>query len=338
MPLLLSATEFLASHWPLLDVRSPSEFQKAHVPSSLSMPLFEDLERQELGTLYKQESKEQAVLRGLELVGPRLRALVETAARLAPARQVRLYCWRGGMRSQSVAWLLEQAGFEVLLLEGGYKSFRRWVLSCFEQEYHLWILGGLTGVGKSDILPLLREEGAQTLDLEGLANHRGSAFGGIGQAEQPSTQQYENELACQLSSLKREVPIWIEDESRLVGRCAVPEALFRQMSKASLVVLNRSLEERVERLCLIYGSEKKEELAAAGGKIRKRLGSERARRAVELIFEGDLPQATEIFLRYYDKRYQHSIDQREISLHIDAVGLSDQDVAAQLIEWSSLEQ
>ena len=122
------------------------------------------------------------------------------------------------------------------------------------------MLGGLTGVGKSDLLRSLQQKGAQVLDLEEEAHHRGSAFGGIGQPEQPSTQHYENKLAVKLSSFDKKEPIWLEDESRLVGRCAVPEGLFQQMASAQFFVLRRTVDDRIERLCHLYGVEQKSKL------------------------------------------------------------------------------
>ena len=180
---------FLAAGGALLDVRTPAEFRQGHIPGAANLPLFSDAERAEVGTLYKQQGRQAAVLRGLALVGPRMEALAAelvTWSERSAGAPLRLHCWRGGMRSGSVAWLAQQLELPVLLLEGGYKSYRRWVLELFERPWPLRLLGGRTGCGKTELLLALRERGAAVVDLEGLAHHRGSSFGGLGLPEQPS--------------------------------------------------------------------------------------------------------------------------------------------------------
>ena len=338
MPHLLSIDRFLKSKAPLVDVRSPAEFFKAHIPRAINLPLLSDEERAEVGTLYKNKGTDKALLRGLDFVGPKMSTIVASFLAIAPQRSIRLYCWRGGQRSQSVAWLLEQAGFQVEVLSGGYKAFRGWVLNTFEQGHRFRVLGGLTGVGKSDILRGLKQRGAQVLDLEEEAHHRGSAFGGIGQPEQPSTQQYENKLAMRLSSFDDQRPVWLEDESRLVGRCAVPDALFQQMMLSQFFVLSRTVDDRIERLCRLYGVEQKNSLIAACLRIKKRLGLEQTKRAVALIERGELAEATRIFLKYYDKKYQYSIDKRSVSLFLSGTEYSDAQIVEDLLNWKSRDQ
>ncbi|MBM76511.1 MAG: tRNA 2-selenouridine(34) synthase MnmH [Proteobacteria bacterium] len=331
MSQLMSIDTFLDSEEVLVDVRTPSEFLKAHIPKALNIPLLTDQERAEVGTLYRHKGKEKAVLKGLDLVGPKMSDIVRSFLEVAPKRTVRLYCWRGGQRSQSVAWLLEQAGFKAKILKDGYKSFRRWVLNHFEREYQFRVLGGYTGVGKSDLLQILENKGAQVLDLEKEAHHRGSAFGGIGLPKQPSTQHYENKLAMRLRAFDMRLPIWLEDESRLVGKCAVPEFLFQQISRAQLFVVCRTIEERIVRLCQLYGVEQKQSLIDACMRIKKRLGLEHTKKAISLIEAGLLDEATLIILKYYDKKYQYSIDKRVVSLYLNGSEMSDVQLAERLL-------
>ena len=183
MAACLPIEDFLLSGGTLLDVRTPAEFRQGHIPAAANLPLFSDAERAEVGTLYKQQGRQAAVRRGLALVGPRMEAmatdLVAWSERSA-GKPLRLHCWRGGMRSASVAWLAQQLELPVLLLEGGYKSYRRWVLELFERSWPLRLLGGRTGSGNTDLLLALQELGAAVVDLEWLAHHRGSSFGGLG--------------------------------------------------------------------------------------------------------------------------------------------------------------
>jgi tRNA 2-selenouridine synthase len=218
----ISIEEFLtlAKKKIVLDVRSPSEYKHAHVPNAQNIPLFNDEERKIVGTAYKQESKQVAIKLGLDFFGKKMREMVEEVEQLAASRMllakstlqteadcqlptansILLHCWRGGMRSAGVAWLLDLYGFKVYTLVGGYKAYRNWVLQQFEKEYHFKIIGGYTGSGKTLLLDALAKENNATIDLEGLANHKGSALGGIGQAKQPSQEMFENLLAEQLEA------------------------------------------------------------------------------------------------------------------------------------------
>ncbi|RYY95648.1 MAG: tRNA 2-selenouridine(34) synthase MnmH, partial [Chitinophagaceae bacterium] len=190
----------------LLDVRSPSEYAHAHLPGAMSLPLFSDAERAQVGTAYKQQSREAAIKIGLDHFGPRMRATIETVERAARERDLGpkpvlcIYCWRGGMRSGAVAWLLDLYGFTVHVLDGGYKSFRNYVLETFTLPFRLRILGGYTGSGKTELLPQLKALGETVVDLEGLACHKGSAFGSIDMPPQPTQELFENLLALELRS------------------------------------------------------------------------------------------------------------------------------------------
>ncbi len=301
---------FLAAEGPLLDVRSPAEFGQGHIPGASNVPLFTDAERAEVGTLYKQRGREAAVLRGLALVGPRLEALAASLAERAaasPGQPLRLLCWRGGMRSDSVAWLAGRLGLPTLLLAGGYKAYRRWALAQFERPWPLRLLGGRTGTGKTELLLALRDRGVAVLDLEGLANHRGSSFGGLGLPPQPSSEHYENLLAAGLNAMEGAGEIWLEAESAQVGRCRIPLGLWRQMRAAPVLEVRRPLNWRVRQLVAVYGCQEPAELSAATERIARRLGPQRSRAALEAIARSDWAEACRQMLDYYDRCYDHEL-------------------------------
>jgi tRNA 2-selenouridine synthase len=324
---------FLAGGGVLLDVRTPAEFRQGHIPGAANLPLFSDAERAEVGTLFKQQGRQAAVLRGLALVGPRMEVL---AAELvawsegSAGAPLRLHCWRGGMRSASVAWLAQQLELPVLLLEGGYKSYRGWVLELFERPWPLQLLGGRTGSGKTELLLALRERGAAVVDLEGLAHHRGSSFGGLGLPEQPSSEHYENRLAAALAPLAGAEQIWLEAESAMVGRCRIPAGLWRQMKAAPVLAVERPMEERVDHLVEIYGAQDPLALAEATQRIAKRLGPQRTALALEAIERGDWATACRQMLDYYDRCYDHDLDGHACSA-VDLGGLAAPEAARELI-------
>lgn len=306
-----------AAQCPIFDARTPSEYHKGHIPGAHNLPLFSDQERHEIGVLYKQQGRELAVMRGLEIVGPRLTEYIAQVKNLTNAKNILVHCWRGGMRSESLAWLLAKVGYRVGLLKGGYKAYRQWVLEGFEHPLHLLVLGGMTGSGKTEMLHNLQRRGQQVLDLEGLARHRGSAFGALDAAAQPSTEQFENDACAALRGLAPDQPIWVEDESRKIGRVSIPEGLYKQMRSAPLVRVHVSREARVERLCSDYGTVAPEKLAEAVTNISKRLGGEKTRIALQAIASGDYASATHAILDYYDKTYLFGISKRNPTCIID---------------------
>ena len=294
---------------PLIDVRSPSEFDKGHWPGAVNLPLFSDDERAAVGTSYKQDGRLKAIHLGLRITGPKMAVLAEQLDQYRGAEQLRLYCWRGGMRSASMAWLAQQIDLNPLLLQGGYKAYRHWAQSRFDQEWPLRIMGGRTGTGKTDLLLALQIKGVAVLDLEGLANHRGSSFGGLGLPAQPSTEHYENLLAEVLDHHRRQGAgsIWLEAESIQVGRCRIPKGLFDQMQTAPVLEIQRSLEERVEQLVEVYGQQGSEGLAEATNRISRRLGPQRTQQALEAIAAQDWATACRATLDYYDRCYDHEL-------------------------------
>ena len=332
---------FLAAAGAVLDVRAPSEYAQGHIPGARNLPLFSDAERAAVGTAYKQQGRQAAIQLGLELVGPRLGQLGE-ALRTAQADHggvLRLHCWRGGMRSESVAWLGRQLDMPVLVLEGGYKAFRRWVLELLDQPWPVQLLGGRTGTGKTDLLLALRQRGVAVVDLEGLAHHRGSSFGGLGLPPQPSNEHYENRIALELQRHRQRgaQQIWLEAESAQVGRCRIPAGLWRQMQQAPLLEIQRPLEERLRQLVAVYGGQDPVALRDATERIARRLGPQRTSAAVEAIDRGDWSAAASQMLDYYDRCYDHELarhgagDQRRLLGSHDLGHLSAEAAADQLL-------
>jgi tRNA 2-selenouridine synthase len=309
----LSLQDFLQapSDAPIFDVRAPLEYAQGHIPGAVSFPLFSDEERARIGTTYKQVNPDKAVLLGLDLFGPKMSRMVQQAQKLAPGKAVRVHCWRGGMRSGAVQWLLELAGFQVQLLNKGYKDYRHFALDEFAQPRPLLVLGGLTGSGKTDVLHELARRRQPVLDLEGLAHHKGSAFGSIGQPTQPTQEQFENNLAWQLGALPDTAPLWVEDESRTIGSMHVPPPFFAQMQAAPLVLLEIPRAVRVRKLAAEYGREDAGALATSILRIRKRLGGLATKEALAAIAEDDMEKMVSLVLDYYDKTYTHSLGSRQ---------------------------
>jgi len=335
MPDSLSPQAFLQQPGPILDVRSPGEFAKAHIPRAVNLPLFDDEERAAVGTCYKQQGRDEAVEMGLGFVGPKMTKLVKGAKAVAGASSValRLHCWRGGMRSSSVAWLLETAGLKVSLLQGGYKAYRGWVRETVTGPRPVWVLGGMTGTGKTLVLQALATLGEQVLDLEGLANHRGSSYGNVCLPPQPSTEHYENLVAEQWDAFEPGRRVWIEAESRLVGRCRIPPELFEQMEQSPVLEIQRQTAERIALLEQIYGEADRQELVEATQRIGRRLGPQNTKAAVDAIGEGNLAPAIALVLNYYDKAYTYDLERRSVPRYsLDVAGLSPLETAQALLK------
>ena len=311
LPTALNITPFIKSGGVILDVRTPNEFEQGHIPGAINLPLFSNEERVVVGTIYKQEGKQPAIVKGLEFVGPKMADLVVQANALVKNNTLYIHCWRGGMRSGSVAWLLEQYGLKIFTLQGGYKQFRNFVLSSFKKEYLFYVLGGKTGSAKTLILNTLLKNGEQIIDLEKLAAHKGSAFGSLGEKKQPTQEQFENELAICLETLDNSKKTWLEDESRLIGNKVIPGTLWEQIRKAKTICLKLPLEERINYLLQEYGVFSATLLKESILKITKRLGHQQTKNALHALEEGNLQKTCEICLSYYDKSYDHGIAQRD---------------------------
>ncbi len=333
MPTPLPISDFLqkAETRPVVDVRSPGEFAQGHIPGAVNIPLFSNEERAQVGTTYKQVSQDEALLLGLELVGPKMADFVRQSKVLAPEKEILVHCWRGGMRSGSFGWLLEIAGMRVSTLVGGYKAFRNEVLVGLGVPQNIVILGGKTGSGKTEILHKLRELGEQVIDLEGLAHHKGSSYGAIGQLPQPSSEHFENELYTQWRQLDPTRRVWIEDESRSVGRCLLPDATWTQMRNAPLVVVDVDKKVRIERLVREYACFELNLLYEATDRIQKRLGGQHHKAAIAALDQKDFATVADITLTYYDKAYQHGIGSRRVLHTLETAEDKPADLAEKLV-------
>ena len=309
----LSINEFLAldNSIPVADVRTPAEFEQGHICDACNIPLFSNEDRVKVGTTYKQQGREPAILLGFDLVGDKWSGFIRQALEIAPKKKIKLHCWRGGMRSGAMAWALDLYGFNVFLLEGGYKTYRRWVLEKFSHKLNINILGGLTGSGKTKVLYELKTAGEQVIDLEDLAQHQGSAFGSMNRMVQPTQEQFENNLATRLNGLDQQQPVWIEDESITIGKRFIPNSLFHQMREARVIALTIPLEARVNFLVDEYGKLDKDFLKACTEKIGKRLGPEQTKGAVTAIEDNRMADFIRTVLVYYDKTYRSGLSKRD---------------------------
>ena len=323
----------LAETLPVVDVRSPDEYLQGHIAGAVNIPLFDNEERAIVGTVYTQVSRNEAVLQGLDFAGRKMRTMCEAALALK-SEEILLHCWRGGMRSQSMAWLFETAGMRCIILKGGYKAFRRAVLDEMAAPRELRILSGYTGSGKTGILAELKKMGQQVIDLEGLAHHKGSAFGALGQPPQPTTEQFENLLFANLQKTDRTKPLWIEDESVNIGKIQITPAFFDLMKRAETVQIIVPQPVRVQRLLKEYGHFDRALLAEAIKKVEKRLGYDNCKLALELCASGDLALVTKMLLDYYDKAYRFQISARdpETVTQLDIPdGMSIEEIAVRLL-------
>lgn len=300
-----------AKQLPVLDVRAPKEYAVGHIPQAHSFPIFDDEQRAVIGTAYKKQGHDPAVLMGLDLFGPKMSAFVKEAGKLAKDKELLVHCWRGGMRSGAMAWLLSFSGYKVHLLEGGYKKYRHLMQEQFQKPQPLVVIGGLTGSGKTDLLVQLQKINQQTIDLEGLANHKGSAFGSIGMPEQPSTEHFENLLGMELLAVDSQRPLWVEDESITIGRVVLPKPFYDQIQEAPTIVLELPKQLRVQKLAEEYCRTDKQLLENSILKIKKRLGGLATKEALQAIDAGDMEKMVEIALTYYDKAYSYELDRKQ---------------------------
>ncbi|MFN3761128.1 MAG: tRNA 2-selenouridine(34) synthase MnmH [Algoriphagus aquaeductus] len=322
---LISLNDFwkLRKQIPLIDARSEGEFGQSQIPGSFNLPILTNEERVKVGTLYKEKGALEATLKGFELVGPRFHQIQKEALDRFPGRKAIVYCWRGGMRSQILSWLLLMVGFEIFRLKGGYKTYRTYTFEKVRKTYPLLVLGGKTGTGKTVLLKKLKESGEQVIDLEDLAHHKGSSFGSIGQLPQPSVEQFENLLAEELRFTDSSIPIWVENESRKIGRVIIPDRFYELMINSPLLEIHKTENERIEHIAEEYGQLPESELIAAVKRLQKRLGGLRTQQAILDIQVKNHSSWISNLLVYYDKTYDFDLHRHEASktVHMDLSGL-----------------
>jgi tRNA 2-selenouridine synthase len=313
MPNLINISDFfeLKEKIPLVDVRSPAEFEQGHIPGAINIPLFDNEERKVIGTLFKKSGQKEAILSGLELAGKKMRNLAESVLKISKNNHLLVHCWRGGMRSASMAWLIETCGIKCSVIEGGYKSYRHYIRGYFSLPFNFIVIGGFTGSGKTEILNVFTDLNYQVLNLEDLAHHKGSAFGQLGEKEQSTNEQFENDVFTRLFGLDIKKPIFVEDESSSIGRNIIPPELFKTMSVSRLIITDMARDFRIRRLVKDYGNFTKQELKDCIERISKRLGGKNTQLAINSLDEGKLELAAGISLEYYDKAYKFGLLQKK---------------------------
>ena len=310
MPSIINIHEFLlranTTNALLLDVRSPGEYRQGHIPGAVNCPVLNDEERHIVGITYKHKGRKAAVIKGFDLVGYKFSSFIAGVNEIYQGNDVLLYCWRGGMRSNIMAWLLQLAGYNVFLLEKGYKSFRHYVIEIISGKFSFLVLGGKTGSGKTDLLNQLENSGEQVIDLEDIACHKGSAFGSLGMPSQPTNEHFENKLAVALAALDKDKHIWIENESRNIGGIKIPDNIFNQIRNSPVFEINIPFEKRLNKIINDYGCFPLELLKEKSLKIERKLGPDNLKIALQFLERNNLKAWAEILLNYYDRNYEYS--------------------------------
>lgn len=339
----------------MIDVRSPGEYEQGHIPGAVNVPLFDNEERARIGTLYVQTGREEAIRLGYEVATPKIKSFIKKTEELfrhaqpdiqktesgtmgQKSQTVLVHCWRGGMRSSKFAQMLNEHGYRTHTLVKGYKAYRQLVLESFNDPIDILILGGETGSGKTEILKHIASKGEQVIDLEALAHHKGSAFGSLGEKPQPTYEHFENELWYAFSKMDLSKRIWMEDESRNIGRTQIPMALWDRMKKAPIFRVSIPKTSRIERLLNDYGSFSKEDLKECILKIQQRLGPQHVKHALEELEKGNLHEVADIALTYYDKSYNYNHEKR-LAKNIYQIECSSADAAdnaAKILEFAKM--
>jgi tRNA 2-selenouridine synthase len=326
----------------IADVRSPSEYNFGHIPGAINIPLFDNKEREIVGIKFNKEGRLPAILEGLKHTGPELLSKLEQSLKIAKRGKLLVHCWRGGMRSEAMAWLFSLGDLEVNVLDGGYKSYRSYVLDNLSEKRKMIVLGGMTGSSKTLILRYLKSSGRQVIDLEKLANHKGSAFGALGESPQPTSEQFGNMLFNDCQQLDSNLPFWVEDESRNIGLVFMPDPFYFKIQEAPTIVLVMGMNNRLPRLLEEYSAYPAESLKESVLKISKRLGGDKTRDAINAIETDDFAKAIEIVLYYYDKAYMYGLKKKN-SKNVIYVDTDTDDVesnalkileAASKIKWT----
>ena len=340
--------EFRKTKGLLIDVRSPDEYYKGHMPNSLNIPIFNNDERSIIGKKYKIYGREVAVREGFKIIENKIdnlikefilikkNFLISTKDKFSNDKYIKIYCARGGMRSQSMHWLLEKFNYPCITLDGGYKTYRNWVLNSFEDKQEIIVIGGKTGTRKTKILNKLKSLDYQILDFESHANHRGSSFGGLGMKDQPSNEQYENLLAEELNKFNKKIFIFVEAESPNIGKNRIPHAFYKQMQNSKRIEIKRDESIRIKELINTYSKYQKNDLKESVLKISKRLGPQRTKSAIDSIDNEDWENVCKSVLDYYDRCYEHELKDKEDVKVLDMKLRTDNEIINEIIKAVSI--
>jgi tRNA 2-selenouridine synthase len=316
----VTVEEALNRNFKLIDVRTKEEFEEFHIPGALNVPLFTKEEREKISEVYYSHGEKEARLFALKLVAPKLYDVVSRIRKIKERDgQVAVYCWRGGMRSLAVATICNLTGVHVFRLKGGYRAFRRFILRRIEEiseGLKVVVLYGPTGVGKTRILRELKEEGYPVVDLEGLAGHRGSVFGGIG-LKQPSQKMFDAYLWQELERLKDSPYVLVEGESKKIGKLFIPDPFWKAMERGKKILLTLPLEERIRVSLEDYGigNFPPQVYLEALARIKRILGDVKYNRIKMLIEMENYEEAVkELMVNYYDKLYSRSTPETEYTI------------------------
>jgi tRNA 2-selenouridine synthase len=311
---ILTPEQFLllALRLPVIDVRSPGEFIQGHIPGAHNIPLFDNDERARVGTTYVKIGKEPAIELGKSIAGEKTDYYLNAIHKVAPEKQMLLHCWRGGMRSAKIAAFFAEAGYQVFVLEGGYKAYRGYIRKQFSSGRPLFLIGGYTGSGKTGILSEIGKLGHQIIDLEALACHKGSNFGHLGQNAQPTTEQFENDLYFQWADLEPLKPLWLEHESMNIGSVTLPNTFHAAMVNGELFFIELPKDYRIQRLVEEYACFEKPVLKAVLEHLGQYMGSYQAREVMLALQNDNFKKVADITLAYYDKLYDNSLVRRPV--------------------------
>ncbi|MEM9135898.1 MAG: tRNA 2-selenouridine(34) synthase MnmH [Cyanobacteria bacterium P01_F01_bin.42] len=325
---------FTTYPWPesfseVLDVRSPAEFAEDHVPGAVNLPVLSDSERAEVGTLYKQVSPFIARKRGASLVSRNISEHLSTYLADMPKDYAPVvYCWRGGQRSFSMATILSQVGWRTGVLSGGYKTYRKHVrqqLETVPRQFQFNVLCGLTGTAKTEILRRLSSAQTQVLDLEKLANHRGSLLGREVDSPQPSQKQFDSDLLSALEQFDPKRPLWVEAESNKIGQIFIPSQLWTRLKQGRCVEILAPVASRVSYLVNTYPqfSANLPTLMTELRKLKQRYGKAQIDQWQVIIERGSAAEIVRSLLAvHYDPAYRKSMGQQYLN-QVDQISLSE---------------
>ncbi|BBM83852.1 tRNA 2-selenouridine(34) synthase MnmH [Candidatus Uabimicrobium amorphum] len=327
----IDISQALNNQIPIVDVRSEGEFAKGHIPQAHNIPLMNNEERKLVGIEYRKQGSQSALNLGYKLVGPKFAKIKKKLKDISHDNKLAIHCWRGGKRSEISCQLAEEMQLEVQCIQGGYRSYRRWCRETTQKQRKFYVLSGATGSGKTQLLYLLEQQGLQVLDLEKLAHHKGSVFGGLGNPPQPLQEMFENRLAQKLNTFKNE-PIFVENESRMIGKLFIPECIFTQLKSHNVLYIELPREIRQKRIRKEYAHFAKQDIYACAQKLQKRLGGLRLQNIKRSLELGNYDWI-DILLDYYDRSYAHHKQKYNQRIVNKFCGDSPRQIYGKIINW-----